>query len=635
MAAPSGTVWGTNVASTSGRQGKLGIYTKVTTSGSKVTANVQVWFWSIYSCDDTNNVFYYDVGTSITQALTNRGSVTIKHTVDTGAGWSTSNQTKIWEKTYTYTAGSSPKTYKVYAILANIDMLTAVDGMMQPARANASYTVPAISSYTVSYNANGGTGAPSSQTKLSGQSLTLSTVKPTRTGYTFQGWATSASGTVAYSPGATYTANAKVTLYAVWKVKTYAVKYNANGGTGAPSSQTKTHDKALTLSGTKPTRTNYTFKGWGTSSSATTVAYAASALYAKNASVTLYAIWTLSYKKPRISNLSVKRCAANGALTDEGTCAVINFDWASDKTATTVKIEWKLSSASSWSSMSLTAGGTGGMVNNTVIGNGTLNAENTYDIRVTVADGTASANTSTKTVVLAGTKFVVDFKAGGNGIAFGKAAEVDGYMDVGYKSRFRDSVFLDHTKGLYTYSSDGKQMALASVFSNDNTVFGYGSYNHSLGGTYLYGNNVSLVSKNTVNISSPLRVGGCRIAENKVLWTSTGYFMSASQTASLSEAISAQANGIVLVWSYYAEGASENVAFNMTFIPKEWVRTNSGKGMSMLLSTATGSSFALKYVYVSDTNIVGNDNNVADQHTTPSGIVTTPKSFVLRSVIGV
>lgn len=56
----------------------------------------------------------------------------------------------------------------------------------------------------VSYNANGGSGAPGTQTKVYGSVLTLSGSKPTRTGYTFQGWATSSGGGVSYSSGSAY-----------------------------------------------------------------------------------------------------------------------------------------------------------------------------------------------------------------------------------------------------------------------------------------------------------------------------------------------------------------------------------------------------------------------------------------------
>lgn len=163
-------------------------------------------------------------------------------------------------------------------------------------------TVPAWTSYIVKYNANGGSGAPSSQTKWKDQTLKLSTTKPTRTGYTFQGWGTSTSDTsVDYAAGANYTANASITLYAIWKAITYTVKYNANGGSGAPSSQTKTYGAALTLSSTIPKRTSiedngtvteYTFKGWATSSTSTSVSYSAGASYTRNESMTLYAVWS-------------------------------------------------------------------------------------------------------------------------------------------------------------------------------------------------------------------------------------------------------------------------------------------------------------------------------------------------------
>ena len=77
--------------------------------------------------------------------------------------------------------------------------------------------------YTVIYNANGGSGAPAAQTKTYGVSLTLSATIPSRTNYIFLGWATSATGTATYRTGTnhdqntSYTANAAVTLYAIWQ----------------------------------------------------------------------------------------------------------------------------------------------------------------------------------------------------------------------------------------------------------------------------------------------------------------------------------------------------------------------------------------------------------------------------------
>ncbi len=93
-----------------------------------------------------------------------------------------------------------------------------------------SVSVPAKTSYAVAYNANGGTGAPGNQTKWYGESLTLSTAKPTREGYTFKCWNTNAAGTgTNYNSGASYTANAAATLYAVWEPRNAVNVYDASG----------------------------------------------------------------------------------------------------------------------------------------------------------------------------------------------------------------------------------------------------------------------------------------------------------------------------------------------------------------------------------------------------------------------
>jgi uncharacterized protein (TIGR02145 family)/uncharacterized repeat protein (TIGR02543 family) len=172
-------------------------------------------------------------------------------------------------------------------------------------------------SYTITYDANGATGVtlPASQTKTRFVDLTLSSTKPTVTGYTFTSWNTSAdgSGTVAM-PGGIYSVNADVTFYAQWKVETYTVTYDANGGTGAPASQTKIYNVALTLSTTVPTRTGYTFVGWNTSVDGSGTAYTPGASYAANADLTLYAQWNW--------NNWINNCSLNG-----GTVKIGNQTW--------------------------------------------------------------------------------------------------------------------------------------------------------------------------------------------------------------------------------------------------------------------------------------------------------------------
>lgn len=88
---------------------------------------------------------------------------------------------------------------------------------------NVQVTVTATT-YTVTYNANGGSGAPANQSKILGTNLVLSSTVPTRSGYDFVSWNTKADGTgTSYNAGGTYTKDAPLTLYAIWKIKTVAL----------------------------------------------------------------------------------------------------------------------------------------------------------------------------------------------------------------------------------------------------------------------------------------------------------------------------------------------------------------------------------------------------------------------------
>lgn len=72
--------------------------------------------------------------------------------------------------------------------------------------------------YTVSYHANGGSGAPQSQMKMHDTDLTLSSAIPVRSGYQFAGWAKSADAEEAeYQPGDRISENANIELFAIWK----------------------------------------------------------------------------------------------------------------------------------------------------------------------------------------------------------------------------------------------------------------------------------------------------------------------------------------------------------------------------------------------------------------------------------
>lgn len=323
--------------------------------------------------------------------------------------------------------------------------------------ASGSMSIPAITSHTLTYNANGGTGAPGKQTKWYGSTIKISTVKPTRTGYTFLGWGTSATTTtVRYNPGDTFGSDTDTTLYAVWKADTYTVSYNANGGTGAPGNQTKTYGVNLTLSSTKPTRTNYTFKGWGTSAASTTVAYASGASYKANAPITLYAIWELAYTAPVISNVQIDRSDSDGTLNDDGKYGKVSFDWQLDTANSggikSITIQYKkTSSTGSYINLTETASGTSGSVTR-VFGSGVLDVDSAYDVLITVTDQKGSSQYHG---IMSATKYIMDFSPQG-GVGFGRPAPaeqtvsfnvpmvIDG-IDMFFKSGF--GMYFQDTEG--------------------------------------------------------------------------------------------------------------------------------------------------------------------------------------------
>lgn len=421
--------------------------------------------------------------------------------------------------TVTITKGTSSKSIPLwFSFVMNFTWGSTYGGTKT---ASSSITVGAKTSYKISYNANGGSGAPSQQTKWHGTNITLSSTKPSRTGYTFKGWATSASGAVAYAAGASYAANAAITLYAVWQTVTYKVTYNANGGSGAPGQQTKSYGTTLKLSTTKPTRTNYTFKGWATSAKGS-VAYAAGANYTANAAITLYAVWELTYTKPVISSLKAVRCNSSGTALETGTYAKVTFNWSTctisgnSATISSIKIAWGSSNATP------TGSGSSGSVSQ-VIGGGALSIETTYKITVTVTD--SKSGSTSKTVTLSGTKFPIDFKAGGSGVAIGKPAETVGVLDVNYKAIFRagndaaagtansGSVLIGDPTGLHLALDPNELMAK----SNGTTT---GSlYIQGDGGPTAFNGKV----KSTYSPSSAAEDEIHFLAQNSVSGTNTGF----------------------------------------------------------------------------------------------------------------
>jgi uncharacterized protein (TIGR02145 family)/uncharacterized repeat protein (TIGR02543 family) len=146
--------------------------------------------------------------------------------------------------------------------------------------------------YTITFNANGGTVSPASGTTGTNGKLTITLPKPTKSGYTFDGWFTAATGGSAVTAGTVFNSNA--TIYARWTESTpaeqYTITFNANGGTVSPTSGTTGADGEL-VSLPTPTKSGYTFDGWFT---AATGGKEVRRYTVFNSNDTIYARWTES-----------------------------------------------------------------------------------------------------------------------------------------------------------------------------------------------------------------------------------------------------------------------------------------------------------------------------------------------------
>lgn len=493
-----------------------------------------------------------------------------------------------YTKPVTMDKSGQAKTINISAALSTGISPSSISGSM-------TYELPAVTwQWTVSYNANGGSGAPASQTKTYGSNLTLSSTKPTRTGHTFLGWSTDKNATTAtYQPGGLYTSNSGATLYAVWKINTYTVSYDANGGSGAPGSQTKTYGATLTLSKTKPTRTNYNFKGWSKDKSATSPTYSAGGVYTEDAAVTLYAVWELAYWAPKITDVFVHRCTNTGVNDEEGLYAKVDFKWECCQILGANNVK-----SITVDSKTVSVSGTTGSVSAVVGGNYSI--DEYYRIPIVVVD--SKNGTSTYDTYIESYSFTIDFKAGGKGVAFGMPAKEDGFH-VNFPSHFYEAI-----------------KCYAGIQSEEGAISGHSIIGDDI---YSYGD---------------ITANGNLTYTQKVLWSGIwhGGLAQAAGEAIFSEPVSIQHSGIVLVFQEY-DPSTQKVSgtnINSFFVSKEQIALLSGVGVNFTFVQWFGNQFVSKYLYINDTKITGNVDNATGSWTR-NGVDFCNNKTVLTKVIGV
>ena len=206
---------------------------------------------------------------------------------------------------------------------------------------NATYTATfAIDSFTVSFNLKGHGASIASQTVDYGGKPSQPS-DPTATGYTFGGWYKENACTNAWN-FSTDTVTAATVLYAKWEARSFAIAYDANGGSGTTMADTDAaYDDGVTLRTNSYSYSGHLFLGWSLSDSAESASYDdgaeldesdVNALFGEASgtplTVTLYAVWqeiptyTINFTVSNVGYGTVSQSSA--AIPENSTYSVVN-----------------------------------------------------------------------------------------------------------------------------------------------------------------------------------------------------------------------------------------------------------------------------------------------------------------------
>ena len=291
---------------------------------------------------------------------------TIKYDANGGTGYisdslHTYNQEKALNKNtfvrtgYTFLGWSKDKNAKTatYTDMQSIYNLTS-----EPNKTFVFYAVWSANTYTIKYDANGGTGYISDSLHTYDVLKSLNKNNFVRTGYTFLGWSKDKSDKTATYKDMENVSNlatengSVVTLYAVWSANTYTIKYDGNGATsGQMENSTHVYDILKNLNKNRYEKIGYTFLGWTKTKGSKQVDYTDETgvinLATENGSVvTLYAVWSANtYTIKYDGNGSTSGQMENSHLTYDVTFRLTKnsylrkgytfLGWSKDKNATT------------------------------------------------------------------------------------------------------------------------------------------------------------------------------------------------------------------------------------------------------------------------------------------------------------
>lgn len=355
------------------------------------------------------------------------------------------------------------------------------------------------------------------------------------------------------------------------------------------------------------------------------------------------------YSPPKITAFAGFRALSDGTENYEGTCLSVSYSFSiagvGDKNDKSYRVEYRTKDGSSWTNL---FAGSVYTLAETKATESLFSIDHAYDVRMTVSDYFGS---DTKTIDIPTAFTLMDLRSTGRGLAFGKVSEKDA-LEIAMETEFSHA----ETPSSPTMLQNGQDL-------NDILTPGfYAIPNTSVSGSLLNkpytatstGSLVVIKEGNGNQVRQIMKV--CSKPDNriyervyytnewgswkkvfnggsKILWTGT-YYMTEGHRITLSEPISEQVSGIVLVFSRYADGTAQNYGFVSHFVSKELVNAHAGVGQCFLLcSSAKFGMMASKYLYINDATIAGHADNSASG--TANGITYNNSGYVLRYVIGV
>ncbi|MBR5889103.1 MAG: hypothetical protein IKY92_03585 [Akkermansia sp.] len=370
-------------------------------------------------------------------------------------------------------------------------------------------------------------------------------------------------------------------------------------------------------------------------------------------------ITVLDYSAPKIYTLQVHRVNERGDADQDGVFMMVNKSYSVDpingKNTANMLLEYKVSTAATWETLET---GTALEGSPPFVPDMEFSVDFQYDVRLTVTDW-FGASTSYNARLQSGA-VILDIGADGKSLGLFTVATREG-VDFGASAKGavlglweatanipENGDFNDYTQpGVYGVAGNAVMETLKNrpidkagtlrVSSGLGVKKVSGAWAYIIQEFHCYDNSHAIYRRHLhSNGEGVFSAGAWRAITfrgQKVLWEG-GRYMTAGHTAELSEPVSLQDNGIVLVFSTYSNGAPVDSNFQHFFVPKKFVEIMNGYGCTFQMNTVNFNYVAAKYLYIHDDYITGNESNNLSG-TATSGIVFNNAMYVLRYVLGV